>query len=123
MKFDLGKLLARRDRAGLEAAAEAAARHLAALDMLEGRPAKSAPPRDEWPRVRRRARRDRSRVLQRDGFACRYCGARANPMTIDHVLPISKGGTNDLRNLVSCCMSCNSRKGPRTPEQAGMVLR
>jgi DNA-directed RNA polymerase subunit RPC12/RpoP len=57
-------------------------------------------------------KRLRFEVFKRDGFACRYCGA--NPMSevlqVDHVVPVSKGGTNDPVNLVTSCFSCNSGK-------------
>lgn len=50
-------------------------------------------------------------VLKRDGYTCHYCGLDAN--SVDHVLPRSRGGTDDLDNLVACCSSCNSSKGDR----------
>lgn len=57
-------------------------------------------------------KRVRFEIFKRDGFVCRYCGA--NPMTavleVDHVVPKSKGGTNDPINLVTSCFSCNSGK-------------
>lgn len=53
---------------------------------------------------------------------CFYCGI--NPGDgIDHVIPISKGGDNRPSNMVWACRSCNSSKGPRTPEQWLMSLR
>ena len=42
--------------------------------------------------------------------------------TIDHIVPRYLGGTDDPHNLIDCCRSCNSKKGPRTPEQAGMPI-
>lgn len=63
----------------------------------------------------------RRRVLQRDGFACVYCEGRAS--TIDHVLPVSRGGTSCWENTVAACGDCNQRKSNRTPREAGMVLR
>lgn len=59
-------------------------------------------------------------VRARDRGLCRYC--RAPGRTIDHVTPKSRGGSDDLDNLVVCCAICNSRKWARTPEEAGMVL-
>lgn len=53
---------------------------------------------------------------------CAYCGTRPERMTIDHVIPLCQGGNNEPRNLVPACVSCNPRKGGRTPEQAGMRL-
>lgn len=78
--------------------------------------------------ARRRIHRpavSRGRVLERDGFACQYCGAtpgRAN-LTLDHVLPRAQGGETTWENCVTACRECNGRKGNRTPEQAGMQLR
>ncbi len=60
-------------------------------------------------------------VLTRDGRACGYCERRAD--TIDHVLPVSRGGRNSWENTVAACSPCNQRKANRTPAEAGMVLR
>ena len=59
-------------------------------------------------------------VLERDGHTCQYCGGKA--ATIDHVMPKSRGGTNSPGNLCAACTRCNSKKGDRTPEEAGMPL-
>lgn len=61
-------------------------------------------------------------VYERDGKACRYCGA-SEDLTIDHVLPRCQGGGDGAENLAVACRACNSRKGGRTPAQAGMVLQ
>jgi hypothetical protein len=61
-------------------------------------------------------------VFERDGEVCRYCGRTEN-LSVDHVVPRCQGGGDQLENLVVACRSCNSRKGGRTPEQAGMVLQ
>lgn len=50
-------------------------------------------------------------VKQRDGYQCHYCGAEGN--TVDHIVPRSKGGTDDLDNLVTACNPCNASKGAR----------
>lgn len=60
-------------------------------------------------------------VLERDGHECRYCGDPAD--TVDHIIPQSQGGGHDMDNLVAACEPCNKRKGARTPEQSGMILR
>lgn len=60
-------------------------------------------------------------ILIRDGFKCVYCGDNKN-LTLDHLIPKSKGGKNDWYNLVTCCDSCNKKKGDKTPEQAKMTL-
>jgi 5-methylcytosine-specific restriction endonuclease McrA len=63
-------------------------------------------------------------LFARDQWICLYCGAdgRRMPLTRDHVLPTSKGGRDVWENVVSACIHCNSRKGGRTPQQAGMPL-
>jgi hypothetical protein len=61
-------------------------------------------------------------ILIRDGSSCRYCGKRlgVTELTLDHVLPRSRGGGYNLRNLVACCEPCNSFKADRTPAEAGL---
>ena len=61
-------------------------------------------------------------VYARDGSACRYCGS-VDLLSVDHVVPRCQGGADDEDNLVVACRACNSRKGGRTPQQAGMVLQ
>lgn len=63
----------------------------------------------------------RSSVLRRDRHQCAYCGRHGS--TLDHVLPISRGGGSTWLNTVTACGSCNSRKANRTPEESGMRLR
>lgn len=60
----------------------------------------------------------RYRVLKRDGFKCSYCGVSASesPLEIDHIQPVSRGGTNHLSNLRSACHECNAGKGAEEPE-------
>lgn len=65
---------------------------------------------------------NRKEVLRRDHNTCQYCGTTHN-LTLDHVLPLSKGGSHAWDNVVTACGSCNQKKGDRTPEQAGMPLR
>lgn len=60
-------------------------------------------------------------ILIRDNFTCQYCGSKKN-LTIDHILPVSRGGENTWKNMVAACNSCNNVKADRTPEEAGMVL-
>ena len=64
---------------------------------------------------------NRHRLYKRDGNQCTYCGCKKN-LTIDHIIPKSKGGDNTWMNLVTCCSSCNRIKGDRTPEEAGMKM-
>jgi 5-methylcytosine-specific restriction endonuclease McrA len=61
----------------------------------------------------------RRAVFARDGWACQYCGARSN-LTVDHVIPRSKGGPSSWENIVAACAPCNRRKGDMTPGQANM---
>jgi hypothetical protein len=63
----------------------------------------------------------RRRVFKRDGYQCGYCGSKKN-LTIDHIIPRSKGGDNSWTNLVTCCNRCNNDKDDKTPEEAGMKL-
>ncbi|HBB30616.1 MAG TPA: HNH endonuclease [Cyanobacteria bacterium UBA9273] len=65
---------------------------------------------------------NRREVLRRDKHACQYCGS-TKQLTLDHVIPRSKGGTHTWDNVITACEKCNSCKGDRTPEQAGMILR
>ena len=65
---------------------------------------------------------NRKRLYRRDDGQCVYCGNKKG-LTIDHVLPKSRGGKNSWTNLVTCCSPCNIKKGNRTPEEAGMKLR
>ena len=64
----------------------------------------------------------RKNVLLRDQNTCQYCGDTYRCMTIDHVIPKSKGGKFDWNNLVTSCEKCNQKKGDRTPEAANMRL-
>jgi 5-methylcytosine-specific restriction endonuclease McrA len=64
----------------------------------------------------------RRNVLIRDQFTCAYCGLRGVPLTIDHIVPRSKGGKSVFENCVACCRPCNTKKGARLPRQAGMTL-
>lgn len=65
----------------------------------------------------------RKGIFARDNHCCQYCGAQNVALTVDHVLPISRGGQNSWENLATSCVSCNNRKGDRTPEEADMLLR
>lgn len=56
-------------------------------------------------------------ILERDNYTCVYCGDKEGPFEVDHVMPKSRGGTNDESNLVCSCRSCNRAKKDRTPEE------
>ncbi len=62
-------------------------------------------------------------VLIRDRYQCAYCGKKAkSEMTLDHVIPKSRGGETDFDNCVACCRTCNNKKDARTPTEAKMSL-
>ena len=63
----------------------------------------------------------RNMVYKRDGHKCQYCGATRR-LTIDHVVPRSKGGGDTWENMVVACSSCNTKKGDKLLEQTGMRL-
>jgi len=65
----------------------------------------------------------RKNIQRRDNFTCQYCGCKSHALTIDHVLPKSRGGADAWDNLVAACLKCNNKKGNRTPEEARMMLR
>jgi 5-methylcytosine-specific restriction endonuclease McrA len=65
---------------------------------------------------------NRHNILRRDNYSCQYCGA-IKDLTLDHLMPRSRGGETDWMNLVTACMRCNTRKGDRTPEEAGLKLK
>lgn len=82
---------------------------------------------------RRNAHWSRKAVLQRDAYTCAYCGIRLGDLksgtpltkqdfTVDHILPISRGGKNTWGNTVCSCASCNRHKANRLPHEAHMTL-
>jgi len=66
----------------------------------------------------------RYNIYLRDKGRCQYCGDRfsARDLTYDHVIPRARGGAATWQNIVTCCRSCNLRKGGRTPHEAEMRL-
>lgn len=64
---------------------------------------------------------NRQILFNRDKNQCVYCGSKKN-LTIDHVIPKSRGGLNTWTNLATCCTKCNALKGDKTPEEANMKL-
>lgn len=68
-------------------------------------------------RSRLEYRQHREYVLQRDGMACVYCGTTEAALQLDHVIPKSRGGSDDPSNLVAACKRCNTSKGAKTPEE------
>jgi 5-methylcytosine-specific restriction endonuclease McrA len=73
------------------------------------------------PRDAHRRKITRRAVFARDSWTCQYCGSRSN-LTVDHIVPRSKGGTSTWENIVASCAPCNRRKGNVSPVQAGMHL-
>ena len=61
-------------------------------------------------------------VLIRDRFRCAYCGTRREKLSIDHIIPKSRGGKMTFENCVAACKPCNLKKGGRTPNEAKMYL-
>jgi 5-methylcytosine-specific restriction endonuclease McrA len=67
----------------------------------------------------------RANIYRRDDYECQYCGGAfaSEDLTFDHVVPAAQGGRRDWTNIVTACVPCNKRKGARTPQEAGMLLR
>jgi 5-methylcytosine-specific restriction endonuclease McrA len=66
----------------------------------------------------------RANIYARDHHTCQYCGKKCptEDLTFDHVVPIVREGDKSWSNIVTCCFTCNHKKGGRTPEEAGMHL-
>ena len=66
----------------------------------------------------------RQNVFYRDEYQCQYCALvfKRDELTLDHVLPISRGGKTNWTNIVTACSSCNFKKGNKTPDEARMKL-
>jgi 5-methylcytosine-specific restriction endonuclease McrA len=72
------------------------------------------------PRIQRKL--TRFEVFNRDRFTCQYCGRETRELTLDHVMPRSRGGKHSWENLVSACIPCNHRKGERVLAEAKLKL-
>jgi len=77
---------------------------------------------DRLPKTR--VRLNRRNLFARDASRCQYCGRkfRSSELSLDHIVPRSRGGRTTWTNVVCACMACNVRKGGRTPDEAGMHL-
>lgn len=66
----------------------------------------------------------RANLYARDEWRCQYCFKRypERSLTLDHVLPVARGGKKTWTNIVTACLKCNQKKGHRTPEEAGLTL-
>ncbi len=102
------------------------------LEELD-RPLHSASTTYPWPhvirlvqyvRVPRAVQRKISRraLFARDGWRCAYCGTTSGRLTLDHVVPRSRGGESVWENVVTACAPCNHKKGNRTLEESGLHL-
>ncbi|WP_320663758.1 HNH endonuclease [Prochlorococcus sp. MIT 1223] len=65
----------------------------------------------------------RKNILYRDNNCCQYCGYKGLKLSIDHILPKSRGGPDTWENVTTACLTCNIIKGNRTPEEANMILK
>ena len=76
----------------------------------------------KMPRLNRSV--SRKSIMLRDRYTCQYCNRSLAPklLTLDHVVPRSRGGAGTWENLVASCYVCNNRKADRTPVEAGMPL-
>jgi 5-methylcytosine-specific restriction endonuclease McrA len=75
------------------------------------------------PRDVHRRKITRKAVLARDAWTCQYCGREAHGLTVDHVIPRSRGGESVWENIVASCAPCNRRKGNRLPREVQMHPR
>ncbi len=65
---------------------------------------------------------NKKNILRRDGYTCQYCRRRGEKLTVDHVMPWSRGGQTTWVNVVAACLKCNLQKGNRTLEEARLRL-
>ena len=72
------------------------------------------------PREAHRRKITRRAVLARDSWTCQYCGSTKSGLTVDHVIPRSRGGKSVWENIVAACATCNRRKGNRLPREIHM---
>ena len=75
------------------------------------------------PRDVHRRKITRKAVLARDAWTCQYCGSERPGLTVDHVIPRSRGGESVWENIVASCAPCNRRKGNRLPREIQMHPR
>ena len=69
---------------------------------------------------RRRVVLSKRNILKRDNHQCQYCGSKEGKLTVDHIVPRTKGGQGTWENLVCACALCNNKKGEHRPEQVGL---
>lgn len=73
-------------------------------------------------RPRVRVKLTRREIFTRDDYVCQYCGNLGGDLTVDHVIPRSRGGEHTWDNVVTACRSCNHRKGGKTLQEAKLRL-
>ena len=61
-------------------------------------------------------------ILKRDNYTCQYCSTTSQTLTIDHIIPKSRGGKTTWNNVVVACKPCNLKKSDKTPEEIGFYL-
>lgn len=79
---------------------------------------------DLYSKIRASTGKKRNKIYLRDRFKCSYCDKKCkiDEITLDHIIPKSRGGEDTPENLVTSCKPCNQKKGNRTPEEANMEL-
>jgi 5-methylcytosine-specific restriction endonuclease McrA len=75
------------------------------------------------PREAHRRKITRRAVLARDAWTCQYCGSRKSGLTVDHVIPRSRGGQHTWENVVAACRRCNHVKADRHVAELGWRMR
>ena len=83
---------------------------LSGWDRFKGPAQMSRPYAAEWEWLR-------LQTFERDDYTCAYCGTRGGRLECDHIVPVSRGGGNDLENLTTACFSCNRSKGTKLVEE------
>lgn len=73
-------------------------------------------------RPRPRVKLTRREIFIRDRFTCQYCGCMEKDLTVDHIVPRSRGGRHEWTNVITSCKACNHRKGNKSLQDARMVL-
>ena len=80
------------------------------VEIAPDKPRYRRPTIPEWAEIRQS-------VFIRDAYTCQYCGASDQKLHCDHILPMSRGGTNELSNLATACKACNLSKGSKTTKE------
>jgi len=62
-------------------------------------------------------------VIVRDEFECAYCGIKSKSLTVDHIIPLSRGGKSNFENCMAACKNCNAKKGNKLPSEIHMYIQ